>query len=305
VEPVEQWRARGRVVATPDGAVFTVQAGEGDGTPALLLHGFPTSSWDFHKIVGPLSRSRRVVAFDFLGFGLSEKPAEHGYSLFEQADLAEQVLREAGVRRAHIVAHDMGTSVATELLARRERGLLGFDVASVVLMNGSVHVELASLTLGQVALASPLGQIFARLNNRATFKLQLRRVFSVEPDEADLDTMWELLARERGVERLPQIIEYVAERRRFSRRWVGALERLDVPALVAWGKRDPVAVHAIAKQLAAEIRTATLVTWDDLGHYPQVEDPTRVAATVDGFLSRVEGDERPSSRPPPTRSPPQ
>ena len=91
-----------------------------------------------------------------------------------------------------------------------------------------------------------------------------------------------------GARRLPAIIAYIAERTRFRRRWIGALERLDIPALVAWGKRDPVCAVEIAEQLAREIEGAELTVWDDLGHYPQVEAPEVVAGVIDAFLERVE-----------------
>ncbi len=178
----------------------------------------------------------------------------------------------------------MGTSVATELLARRERGLLPIDLASFVLMNGSVHIELAHLTFGQQILKSPLGPMFAKLNSRTTFKAQMRRIFARPPNDEELDAMWELVAREDGAARLASIIRYTEERARFRRRWIGALERCDLPALVAWGRRDPVAVMAIAEKLAGEIPGAKFEVWDDLGHYPQCEDPARVAKTVGAFF---------------------
>ena len=95
--------------------------------------------------------------------------------------------------------------------------------------------------------------------------------------------MWELLAREDGVARMPATIGYVEERRRFRERWIGALERFDAPLLVAWGRRDPVAVMAIAERIARSTKGAKLETWDDLGHWPQVEAPDRVVATVGAF----------------------
>ena len=280
--PIDEWRARGRMIETRDGRVWAMDTGPAPGTPIVLLHGFPTSSWDFSAVIEKLA-GRRVITFDFLGFGLSDKPAEYGYSLFEQADVALTVLRAFGIDRAHVWGHDMGTSVLTELCARRERGFLPFDLESIVLMNGSVHIELAHLTVGQRALLSPFAKIFARLNTSRTFKAQMRRVFGRQPPEEELDAMWALIAREDGPARLPSVIRYVDERSRFRRRWIGALETLDLPALVAWGTLDPVAILPIAEQLAKEIPRGRLLLWDDLGHYPQVEDPTRVATAVSAF----------------------
>jgi pimeloyl-ACP methyl ester carboxylesterase len=252
-------------------------------TPVLVLHGFPSSAFDFAAAIDGVATGRRVVALDFPGFGLSCKPRDHGYSLFEQADVVLEVARAVGLEHAHLWAHDMGTSVATELLARRERRLCPLGIDSVTLMNGSVHVELAHLTRGQKLLRSPLAGIFARLNSRATFQAQLRRTFGREPDEATLHAMWDLVSRDDGLARLPATIRYVEERKRFRRRWIGALERCGLPLLVAWGRRDPVAVMAIAEKLARGTPGARIETWDDLGHWPQVEDPERVVATVTAF----------------------
>ena len=276
-------------VETPDGSVH-VRASSMDlpGTPLLLLHGFPTSSADFDDVWDALAKERPLASFDFLGFGLSDKPRDYGYSLFEQADVATRVVRELGWPRVHVLGHDMGTSVLTELLARRERGLLPFEVASIVLTNGSVHVGMAHLTVGQRILRSKAGPLFARLGTRRTFKAQLRRVFAKKPAEATLDAMYDGVARADGALRLPAIIRYIEERVRFERRWVGALERLDVPALVAWGALDPVAVLPIGQRLAGEIPGAELVVWETLGHYPQVEDPTAFADAVSAFLRRAD-----------------
>ncbi len=286
---VDAWRARGRRVTTPDGQVFAMEAGvRREGEPSvLLLHGFPTSSWDFAEAALLVAERRHVVAFDFIGYGLSDKPVEFGGSLFEQADIAVLVARAFDVRRAHVWAHDMGTSVATELCARRERGLLPFEMVTLTLMNGSVHIELAHLTVGQQLLKSRLGPLFARLNSRLTFRAQMKRIFGRPVGDAEIDAMWDLVAREDGAARMPSLIRYTEERARFARRWIGALERLDLPALVAWGRLDPVAVMAIADQLAREIPGAARETWEDLGHYPQVEDAPRVVRTLASFWDRT------------------
>lgn len=286
---------RGRYLRLLDGRVFVEDTGaapDASATPLVILHGFPTSCHDFVPCIDLLRGSRRVLTFDFWGFGLSDKPERFSYSLHEQTDLALAVVRDAGISRAHIWAHDMGTSVATELCARRERGLLcGFELESVTLMNGSVHVELARLTMGQKLLRSPLGPLFVRLSNRASFQRQMKAIFGQPVSQATLDEMWMLLELNDGVLRLPSTIRYVSERYLYWDRWIGALRRLALPALVAWGERDPVAVMPIARTLASEIPGAKLVTWPDLGHYPQVEAPARVCADLSTFLTSTESDQ--------------
>ena len=266
-------------------SVFVVDEGAGELPPLLLLHGFPTSSHDWQGVWPLLTARRRVATLDFPGFGFSDKPADYSYSLLEQADVVELVARELGLSRVSLWAHDMGTSVATELLARREAGLLHFEIDRLILMNGSVHAEMASLTAGQRLLRRPLlGPLFARVATRATFRAQMKRVLArpVSPDE--LDRQFELMRLNDGQLRLPKIMGYYAERMHFRRRWIGALERFDRPALILWGMRDPVAVPAIAEQLARETPGAKLEWLDGVGHYPQLEAPDLAAAQVEKFL---------------------
>lgn len=289
---VEAWRARGRSYRALGMNVWVASSNDrSSATPLVLLHGFPTSSYDFHHVFDALALHRRVVTLDYPGFGLSDKPAGFSYSLIEQADVVEVVLKELGIERAHLFAHDMGTSVTTELLARRAAGLLAFDVSGVILMNGSVHIEMSHLTPAQKLLRRPrLGPLLARLATFATFRLQMRRILADADGLGDeeLEEMWALIRRDDGHLRLPRIIGYVDERRKFGRRWIGALETLDCPCLVLWGARDPVAVIGIAEKLQRETPTAELVRMEALGHFPQLEDPGRVTEEVDTFLTRVD-----------------
>lgn len=290
---VQDWSRRGRTVNLAGLDVFHLDTGHDGGMSGaastravLLLHGFPSSSLDWRGILPQLA-GRRVIAPDFPGFGLSAKPVDYSYSLFEQSDLIELLLRQSDVTDVDLVAHDMGTSVACELAARRERGLLGFSIRSLLLMNGSVHIEMARLTPAQRLLRSPLSGLFVRLASRRLFRAQLRRILGQPLAERELDAMWALLRYRDGSLRLPQTIGYVAERRRFNQRWVGALVRLDIPAHVLWGSEDPVAVSAIAQRLAAEIPGAHLEWLSGLGHYPQLEDPVRTGVAIRAFLDTV------------------
>jgi pimeloyl-ACP methyl ester carboxylesterase len=285
-EPIERWRRRGAYVHVRDVDVFYVM--EGSGPTLVVLHGFPTSSYDWSAAFSGLTAHHRVVLVDLPGFGLSGKPKIYSYSLLEQTDVLLDVCNRLDVREAHVAAHDMGTSIACELVARRESGGLPFSLQSLTLMNGSVHFEMARLTASQRALRRPLlGRVFARLSSRTTFKLQFRRLFGradAVPDD-ELDRLWELVRYNDGVARMPQIIRYVEERQQRAPRWVPPLSRLDIPSLILWGRRDPVSVYAIAERLAAEVPNSRLVTLEGLGHYPQMEDPARVSDAIGTFIA--------------------
>lgn len=287
---IAAWQSRGRRVRALGDEAFVLDEGpKSDPEPLLVLHGFPSSGFDFHLALPRLSAGRRIVIHDHLGFGLSDKPERYSYSLHEQADAAIAVWRALGIERGHLLAHDYGTSVATELLARRANGLLPINLSSVTLCNGSVHLELAHLTPSQRLLRSPLlGPLFARVAQKPIFKAQLRKILGdpASVSDEELDWMWTLMIRDGGRERLPIISGYLDERVRFRHRWTAALLAFDGPAHVLWGRLDPVAVSAIAERLSTEVCRARVTWLDRLGHYPMLEDP---AAWSDAALAFLDG----------------
>ena len=276
---VEAWRREGAVERVA-GRELWVRRSPGEGPLLLFLHGFPSSSYDWRRLL-ELEPSWSSLAFDFLGFGLSEKPRGRDYSLFEQADLAEALV---GRRDGPVIAigHDMGTSVATELMARDLEGRLGFALAGVLLFNGSMVAELASLTLGQKLLLSRAGPVLARLGSRRFFVQQLASVFSDEhPLSAEeAEDQWSLLCAGGGRTLGHHQVAYYRERIEHAERWHGALRDWPGELHYAWGLRDPVATPVMLRAVRDLRPTATVTELPELGHYPQVEEPEAIAGAT-------------------------
>ncbi len=280
---LEEWQSKGQLVDINGYQLFVVESGKPRGKtkkPTLvILHGFPTSSLDYHLVWPQLTKRFRVIVHDHLGFGFSQKPRDYSYSLLEQAEMALNLWQQLGVTQAHLLAHDYGTSVATEILARRERFKLPVKLQSVTLCNGSMHIELARLRILQVLLRNKLvGPLIGRLSSKLAFTLQMKRIWfdTSSPDlPQELENMWACIQYNDGRRRMHQIIQYLRERYKYWHRWIGALTRLDLPCHVCWAKDDPVAVAAIGQQVADETPTAKLTMINNLGHYPMIEDPER------------------------------
>jgi pimeloyl-ACP methyl ester carboxylesterase len=261
---------------------------ERDGREPLLLflHGFPSSSYDWRLLLD-MESEHAALAPDFLGFGLSEKPRDHTYTLHWQADLVEElVARHGDESPVFLVAHDMGTSVATELMARDLDGELGMQVAGALLLNGSMVQGAASPTLAQRLLRSPAGPLVSRLSGERFFRRQFGQIFSpghpLTQEEAE--DQWTLICAGGGRTLNHKTIRYMEERFRHAGRWHSALREWPKPLALVWGMVDPVATGKVLDAVVELRPQAPVRRFDDLGHYPQIEDPARVADALRGPL---------------------
>ncbi len=252
---------------------------EGSGPTLLFLHGFPTSSLDFAGMVLRLKCSFRCLTFDFLGFGNSDKPSVT-YHYKEQANLACAVAKHHDVGRAFVVAHDYGVSVGQELLARSDEASLPFALAGMVFMNGGLTPTLHRPLIVQQLLASPLGEWIApMLVNRLTLRRSLARIMR-KPETLDIDEHWKAIAAREGTKRMSALLGYIRERRTFSDRWSGALQNTKVPLAFAWGLRDPISGAHMLEWVRTIRPDADILALADAGHYPQLEQESRVTDFV-------------------------
>lgn len=288
---VRNWQELGeRAPALGSHEVFVLRRTGGNPGPTIvLLHGFPSSSYDWRTLLRqPAFDGRDVLALDFLGFGLSDKPPGP-YSLFMQADLVVELVRSRTEGPVFIVAHDMGTSVASELFARELEGRAEIEIAGAVLFNGSMLLHLAKPTLGQRLLRGPAGPLAARLSGEWFFRRQFGSIFSpthpLSSEEAA--DQWSLLTHRGGHRRTHELIAYMDERVRHAERWHGAIRDWPGSLSLLWGMRDPVARVEVLRGLQALRPGVPVTELPDLGHYPQIEDPGQVAAVLAATLDQA------------------
>lgn len=275
------WRAGEMIALSPRGRermIFVRKLGAGGSM--TLLHGFPSSSHDWAKIAPALKASHSLLMPDLLGFGASEKPANHSYSILEQADLVEALWANEGIERTVVVAHDYSVTVVQELLARRAEHALNVDLAAVHLLNGGLYPDLHRPQPIQTALADP--EQGPRISAAITEELWVQALaptwgtgFDGTADAADI---W--LSATRGGVVLHRLIAYMDERRQRAERWVSALEQTDVPLSFVWGMLDPISGAHIAQRIRERLPAAPLTALDDVGHWPPLEAPDRVVAAL-------------------------
>jgi pimeloyl-ACP methyl ester carboxylesterase len=264
-------------------------AGPREAQTLLLIHGFPTSSWDFEGIWSALAERFHVLTLDLMGFGHSAKPTEYDYALVDQASLCEFCLTHEGILQYHVLAHDYGDSVAQELLARQQESGESPRLLSVAFLNGGLFPETHRRFLIQRLLLSPLGPWIAKRSSRATLARSMRRLFgpATQPDEELIDGFWSLMTTHNGQAIIHKLIRYMIERREQRARWVGALQRASIPLKLIAGAADPISGAHMAARYRELVPFPDVALLDGIGHYPQIEAPEAVLAAYLEFRERV------------------
>lgn len=292
-----QWHHQGSRITLQGHTLFYVVRGEESLPTLLLIHGFPTASWDWHTTIKSLERSFRIVTMDMLGFGFSAKPNNRNYSIHRQADFFEELLNHLNIKRFHILAHDYGDSVAQELLARQKENenhpmIQGtqWRCESCCFLNGGLFPETHRALLTQKLLLSPIGKWFNQLMGKSKFDSSFSKVFGekTKPTISELNDFWFLINYNDGKHLFHNLITYMNDRLEHRERWVGALVGSSVPLALINGSADPVSgAHMVERYKQLGCRLDYLAELEAVGHYPQVEAPVQVAEHYIEFLKKI------------------
>ena len=257
----------------------------------VFLHGFPSASSDWKAQWQGLKDTHYCIGLDFLGFGISDKPYPHQYSLHEQADIVELLfarLVARGITDIHLVAHDYGVSVAQELLARQQQQLLALRIHSVVFMNGGLFAALHKPILTQKLLKSPLGGLVSKLMSKRTLASGFAKIFGphTQPQPDLIDELWDLLNVHQGRRVIPKLLSYIDERYVNAQRWQDALTQASIPLTFINGVHDPISGQHMLDEFE-RLLPETDNTPLDVGHYPQVEAPEAVTQALRDFWAKL------------------
>ena len=282
-------RAAGRFVQVDGLRVFTRWEGPREGTPVVLTHGIPHSSFLYRRMLGPLSERHPVRAWDLPGFGLSEKPAQpRRYSFPEFERLFGLFLDAIGARRAHLVCHDIGGPFTLGWAARNPGRVASLTVMDTTLTVGGFR--LPSLVAAGIGLPWPLQS--ALISDQACAELLwrfVRRRALLRPEALDGEegaAFRRLIVLDGGrralirtVKSYLRVLPYLAGVRK-------ALAGFDRPVQLVWGARDPFCTVAAARRLAALLPRARLSVLEEASHFVPEDAPEAAARAV---LELVEG----------------
>lgn len=279
-----------RAHATPAGALHFVDEGPREERAILMVHGNPTWSWFYRRLIDALRPTRRVLAADHLGMGLSDKPRAFSYRLADHVENLVALIDAQGVRRLDLVVHDWGGAIGMGLARRRPN-----IVDRLVILNTAAFRS-ERMPLRIRACRTPLLGAFAteRLNlfTRAAMRMGLAR--SEHLDDIDraayvLPLHGNARATGRFVHDIPMngkhpsIAELVAIET--------ALPRFrSLPATIVWGEQDFCFTPHFRERWQGFLPAAEVHPLEEAGHLVLEDEPEECLTIITEFLDRTEAE---------------
>jgi pimeloyl-ACP methyl ester carboxylesterase len=276
---LSNWYSSGYYL-TFDGINLFVRS-QGSGPPVFCLHAFPTSSYDYFQIASYLAKRYRLCFLDYPGFGFSEKPKDFSYSLLRYADAAENTIEHFGLKEIWLLSHDIGDSIALELLRRGN-----LQIKRLIMLNGSIYsipfVDPMMWFSQRLWINQVSGSLISKLRlfRKPIFARMMNRIFARPLSKEEIDTFWSLLQFNNGLRNYHRLMQYMPERWQQQFEWLDALKASSTDISLIWGQADPVATPAVAElvcKIRPDIKYIKLV---NVGHYPHWEKPEIVANFV-------------------------
>ena len=270
--------------------VFYREAGQVDAPVVLLLHGFPTSSFQYRELIPLLADKYRVIAPDLPGFGFTEVPAERNYRYTFDA-LAQTIpafTDALHLQRYALYVFDYGAPTGFRLaMARPER------ITAIVSQNGNAYEE------GLGDAWAPIRRYWSQptLENREAIRKSLnpegiRREYSsgisnidlIKPEGYTLDAA--LLGRPGNVDiQLDLFLDYASNVKLYPA-FQEYFRRYKPPMLAIWGKNDPYFIPPGAEAFRRDNPRAA-IQFLDTGHFALETHVEEVAASMREFLAKA------------------
>lgn len=252
----------------------------GDGPPLVMLHGTPWSSWLWRPIADRLGEHFRVYLWDMPGYGASSQSVEHPVGLDVQGELFVELLREWGLDRPHVIAHDIGGAVALRarlLHGARFRSLALVDVVALRPWGSPFFslVQQHADVLEQLPAAIHRGAIEAYIRGASHRGLTEHALAAlVEPWLGDAGQ--------------PAFYRQIAQAdERHTAEFEARLGELDEPVHIVWGEEDRWIPLDRAHRLQAGIPYASLATIPDAGHLIHLDAPEALLAELTRWSASV------------------
>lgn len=270
-------------LAYRDGCIHYID--EGEGPTVLLLHGNPTWSYLYRNVIKELRTDLRLVALDYLGFGMSKAPSSFSFKPQEQAAAVEHLIENLALRQFVLVVQDWGGPIGMSYAVRHSDNLRGILVMNSWVWPASVPQWLFSLVMG----GWPVGYWLQTRKNFFAKTIVPRGIYHAQKVTDLLRKAYTdpfpTPASRRPTWVFPRQI-------RKARRWLAEIESKlgvlsDIPAKILWGMKDEPGFRP--QELArwqSHLERHETEKLEDASHFVQEDRPDRVAAAIRALARR-------------------
>jgi haloalkane dehalogenase len=254
---------------------------EGEGAPVVFLHGEPTWSFLWRKVIPPVRDAGfRCLAPDLAGFGRSDKPSDMGwYSYDRHVELTATLLEDLDLRGATMVVHDWGGPIGLRLAvehAERIDRLVILDTGLATGYQKSTEAWLAFRDFVARTEDLPIGML-------------VRGACKLDPGDeviAAYEAPFPDIASKAGARAFPMLLPNTpdAPGAAAGRRTQEALREDRRPTLMLWGDSDPVLPLSVGERFAASIGQPTPRTIENAGHFLQEDQGPLIGRLIADWL---------------------
>jgi len=274
--------------------IFHVCQGNPENPAILMIHGYPTMSFDYAPLFNELKNDFYVCALDTPGYGFSDKPKDgYDYSIDDDARLVDFYIREVvRLKEFSLLTHDKGDSVGLALLQIYQAySAKPYIIRHHFITNGNIYLPLAQLTSGQKLLLNPLsGPVLSALMGGSQMAAGMAdTTYTPALPASEVEALASIFDYQGGTKVEHAIIQYLDERKANEVTWLESLGRSDIPTTLVWGELDAIAPTAVPdfvweNYLQARVVPAFYWRIPCANHYLQVDQPGMLAEIIRATL---------------------
>jgi len=271
----------------------------GQGPTLVMLHGVPSSSWMYRKMVSQLQKHFRVIAVDLLGYGSSDKPPlkENNYSAATQALYLKELLRHLEVKQYSLLFHDMGGLVAWEMVSEDLSGDAPAIENLIVLNTIISQTGFAHPKIKKGMMARMISEAYSsKLSSAAILELTFQNMgLSSNAALTEGECRGYVIPMQEGADSALYAFMTSFDEQRFQRleQQITNLEAFTGDTLVLWGGQDKVLTTEQLPQLQAvlDIRPGNINIFADNAHFIAEEIPSILSDKISVFLKAGEAEQ--------------
>jgi pimeloyl-ACP methyl ester carboxylesterase len=269
--------------------IRTFYLDHGKGEPVICVHGVPTSSYLYRKVLKFLEqKGMRGISIDLPGLGLSARPEKFEYEFQNFADHLEKTIRHLNIEKYHLVVHDIGGPIGFALAAKNQQNIL-----SLTMLNTMIDIQhfkkplvmrpFEKKVLGEAELAS-----ITHLTWPVMFDKMGVNNSKLIPSE-EIKAYVDLLKREDDGKAFLKIMRNFNQTESFQKQCFRALNNVPYPIQAVWGENDPALTFEHFKRELMELTEVEEIHLLDSRHFLQEEVPEEIAEKIKKFAEKKNG----------------